>query len=255
MAVNKEQGPKRTPFSARLPQASLAEVLPVVDALAALGAPSTPHVIAQQMGTSYKTDARFRTRLGAAGYYGFIEKQGDRRVLTPRGVAVTSGDGDAATKARREAVMSSTFGPIMHTLRGRPVDENTVSLRLQSDYSVPKGSAPGIAKVLVASATEADLVADNRFDAAGIESLAALMPTQDETQQRDGKVKRTAPEQKEGAPRSGDAKEKARTGGKQTEVQERPFVPGVQVVVNIDASKLTPREIAELVRELQRTSE
>lgn len=254
MANDEGQKQKRTPFSARLPQASLNEVTPVVEALAALGVPSTPHVIAQQMGLSYSTNSGVRTRVGAAGYYGFIRREGERRVLTARGEALVGGDEDAARNARREAVMSTTFGPIIYTQRGRPVSENTISIRLQSEHNVPEGSAPGVAKALENAAREAELITDNRFDAAAIENLAALMPGPGETPQTSGAAKRTTSERKQRAPRTDDAKEKTSTVGKHTEVEERPFVPGVQVVVNIDASKLTPREIAEIVRELQKTT-
>lgn len=231
------------------------DVIPVVEALAALRAPSTPHVIAQQLDTSYKTDGRFRTRLGAAGYYGFIEKQSDRRVLTPRGEAVSSDDDAAVRQAKREAVMSSNFGALMHSLRGGPMNENTIALRLQSDYRVPEASAPSIAKVLVASATQAELVTDNRFDAAAIESLAAVIPAQGEAQKTNGTGKGTVPERSERPPRAGsDATTTTSSGKKLTEVQTPPFVPSVQVVLKIDVTTLTPQEIAELVRELQKTT-
>jgi hypothetical protein len=259
MAVDEGQKQKRTPFSARLPQASVQEVVPIVEALSALGVPSTPHVIAQQMGTSYATNSRFRTRLGAAGYYGFIRKDGERRALTPRGEALVGGDADAARQARSEAVMGTTFGPLIHSLRGRAVSENTISIRLQSENGVPEGSAPAVAKALVDAATDAGLIADGRFDAAAIEAAAAVMPAQSETPETDGGQARQKPEtepkpkqapapkieSKKATPKTPSATEKG------TEAGQRPFVPGVQVVVKIDASNLAPQQIAELVRALQ----
>jgi hypothetical protein len=258
MAEDEGQKKKRTPFSVRLPQAPINEVIPVVEALAALGTPSSPHVIAQQAGTSYGTDARFRTRLAAAGYYGFMAKDGNLRKITSRGEALVGDDEAAAKKARREAVMSTNFGPIIHSLRGRSVSEDTVALRVESDYGVPKSSAPGVAKVLVTSATEAELMADGRLDAAAIEQLAGLMPSPHEVTQTNGAKprQRKAAEQKSTAARAGeDAKKQTtattETGEKDREEQPPPFVQGVQVVVNIDASDLTPAQIAELVRALQ----
>jgi hypothetical protein len=38
---------------------------------------------------------------------------------------------------------------------------------------------------------------------------------------------------------------------KVVEAERSPFVPGVQIVVKIDATQLAPQEIAELVRALQ----
>jgi hypothetical protein len=257
MAVNERQKQKRTPFSAKLPQASLDDVIPVVEALAELGVPSTPHVIAQQMGTSYSTNSRVRTQIGAAGYYGFIKKQGDRRVLTERGEDVTSGDENRVRQARRDAVMSTTFGPILYSLRGRNVSENTIALRLQADYGVPEGSAPTVAHALVAAATQAELATNDRFDAAAIEGSASVMPSPEEAQRANGERARKAPEQKRSTPTDGakeqDRKEtpKVATTEKEKEVKERPFVPGIQVVVKIDASTLSPQEIAELVHALQ----
>jgi hypothetical protein len=257
MAEDEGQKQKRTPFSARLPQSPINEVVPVVEALAALGTPSSPHVIAQQAGTSYGTDGRFRTRLAAAGYYGFMVKDGSLRKLTPRGEALVGDDAEAAKKARREAVMSTNFGPIIHSLRGRSVSEDTVALRIENDYGVPKTSAPGVANVLVTSATEAGLMTDSRLDAAVIEQLASLMPSPDEVKQNSAQQKQPKPpEQKSATARVGDEVKKQTTsarqlGEKDREEQPPPFVPGVQVVVNIDASNLTPQQIAELVRALQ----
>jgi hypothetical protein len=254
MATDEKQKQRRTPFKARLPQVPLSGVLPVVEALASLGTPSTPHVLAQAMGTSYGTDARFRTRLGAAGYYGFVEKDEDRRLLTKRGEDVVSDDEEACERARRQAVMSTTFGPIIHSLRGRTVNEATVALRVQGDYGAPEASAPKIAGALVESATEAGLIADDRFDAAAIEAYAEFIPEevppakgtaatrQNGTQSQTGGRAPTTP--KERKPDRGQ-------NGKKEEVSQPPFVPGVQVVVNIDASNLTPAQIAELVRALQ----
>jgi hypothetical protein len=253
MATNEEQSPKRTPFSARLPQASLNEVIPVVEALAALGTPSTPHVIAQQMGVSYTTNARFRTRIGAAGYYGLIEKDGDRRRLTSRGEAITSGNTNAVEQARREAVMSTTFGPVIHSLRGRTVDENTVALRLQQDYGVPQSSAPNVARALVDAATQAELIADDRFDAAAIEAVASVMPSKDEQPARQARESK-APKESQAAKKQESVRQQPPVTTVKEE-QARPFVPGVQVVVKIDASSLSPTEIAELVRTLQAPTE
>jgi hypothetical protein len=156
MAGEEKLAQLRTPTSAKLPQVSLDDALEPVRALAELGAPSTPHVIGQHLGRSYATDARLRTRLGAAGYYGLIEKQRDKRVLTNRGEAIVAGSNGTSTRARQEAVMSTSFGPLIYSLRSRPVNEGVVALRVQSDYGVPEKSARSIAQALIDAATQRD---------------------------------------------------------------------------------------------------
>lgn len=254
MAAAEEQQKKRTPFSAKVPQVSLDDALEPVRALAELGAPATPHVIAQHLGTSYATNARFRTRLGAAGYYGLIEKQGDKRALTKRGEAIVGGANGDAAKARQEAVMSTSFGPVIHSLRGRTVNEGAVSLRLQSDYGVPETSAPTVAQALVSAATQAGLVTNGSFDAAAIEGVASVMPTETPAPTTTGGNGSTTATPK-ATPKAKATTSKPKETPKPEVVveKERPFVPGVQVVVKVDASNLTPQQIAELVRELQRT--
>jgi hypothetical protein len=253
VATNEEQQRIRTPFSAKLPQASLEDVTPVVEALAELGAPSTPHVIAQQLGTSYATNARFRTRLGAAGYYGLIEKEGKLRRLTARGEAVTGNDASAGQRARREAVMSTTFGPIIYSLRGRAVNETAIALRVRQDHNANEAAAPTIARALVESAKQADLVANDRFDAAAIEAVANVIPSGEESASPASTGKKEKPERRTETKQEAAKKQQAESAAK--EGTASPFVSGVQVVVKIDASNLTPLEIAELVRALQSTTE
>lgn len=248
MATEDEQGRKRTPFSAKLPQVAFNQVVPIAEALAALAAPATRHVIAQQMGTS-NASSGFKTRMAAAGYYGVIEANGDRRTLTARGDALTSGDEGRAREARREGVMSTSFGPVIHSLRGRPINEATVALRLHNDLQVPEASAQKIAKALIESARDAELLTgDDRLDAAAIESVASVIPTPESI----GTATRGATARSEGAQREGGATSKPKPPKPIVKEEElRPLAGGVQVVVKVDASGLTPQQIVELVRELQ----
>lgn len=253
MAAAEEQTKKRTPFSAKVPQVALDDALEPVRALAELGAPATPHVIAQHLGTSYATNARFRTRLGAAGYYGLIEKQGDKRVLTKRAEKIVSGGNGDAAKARQEAVMSTSFGPVINSLRGRSVNESAVSLRLQGDYGVPESSAATVAQALINAATQAGLITNGSFDAAAIEGVASVMPTETSVPATSGGNGSTTaiPKAKPKAKEQPKAKEPREEEGVVVE-KDRPFAAGVQVVVNVDASSLSPQQIAELVRELRK---
>lgn len=246
MAAEEEQPRKRTPFSARLPQVPAERAVPIVEALAALGAPATPQVIAQQMGTS-PSSSGFKTRLAAAGYYGLIEVDGSRRTLTPRGEALAGGDEDRTRQARREAVMGTNFGPVIHSLRGRQISEATIALRLQSDLQVPQASARNVAKALIESARYAELLSDDdRLDAAAIEQAAGVMPQPDESTTRPRQRTVAAPQ----APRPTRAPER-KTPVPEKKEEVLPLAGGVQVVVKIDAANLTPQEIAELVRALQ----
>jgi hypothetical protein len=238
-------------MSAKVPKVSLEDALEPVKALAELGAPSTPHVIGQHLGKSYATDARFRTRLGAAGFYGLIERQGDKRVLTERGIAITSG-GDDAKRARQEAVMSTSFGPLIYSLRSRQVSDSVVALRLQGDLGVPENSAASVAEALIDAATQAELVTNGSFDAAAIEAVKPVMPTETPVAPTSGTNGKTTtarpPKPKPTVP----AKPKEPEQHEVVVEQDRPFVPSVQVVVKVDASNLTPDQIAELVRALQK---
>ncbi len=250
MAGEDEQERKRTPFSAKLPQVAFNQAVPIAEALAALGAPATPHVIAQQMGTTYSSSG-FKTKIAAAGYYGLIRVDGDRRTLTERGEALTSGDVGRARQARREGVLSTNFGPVIYSLRGRPINEGTVALRLQSDLQVPEASARNVAKALIESARNADLVTgdDDRLDAAAIEGASGVIPKPDSN----GVVTRqaTRPQQQ----RNVESRPEPPKPPAKREEPSPPLATGVQVVVKIDASSLTPQQIAELVHELQKTPE
>ncbi len=148
--------------------------------------------------------------------------------------------------------MSTAFGPIIYSLRGNRVNEHTLALRVQSDYDVPEASAKTVAKALVSAATQAGLISNERFDAVAIEGAAQVMPSPDDTP---APPKEKKPTEQKPSPLKQVPEGDKRKNGKEKEKAEPPFVPGVQVVVKIDASTLTPREIAELVRSLQAPTE
>jgi hypothetical protein len=254
MSTQEEHKQKRTPFSVRLPQVALDAATEIATALGELGTPSTPHVIGQHMGVSYATNARMRTKLGAAGYFGLIEKQDGKRALTPRGEAIIGEDPEAAERARREAVMSTNFGPILYSLRGRTINDGVIKLRLQGDYTVPESSAPTVATALIDSAEQAGLSSNGALNAKVIEEYESVLPkdepetpTLQRERRQNGQVTHQPP--KPGPKRTPEKQRDVKA--KQVEVERRPFVPGVQVVLKIDATKLGPQEIAELVRALQ----
>lgn len=247
MAAEEESTRKRTPSSAKLPQATLSEAIRVAETLAELAAPATPAVIAQHMDVS-SSSSGFKTKLAAAGYYGLVTVDGGRRTLTQRGTDITGADASKAEAARREAVMSTTFGPILHSLRGRPVNAAILSSRLQGDYAVPVTSADHVASVLVDSATEAGLVANGSFDAVAIEAHTALLPETVPPSAAGGRG--ATPKPAAAPPVVKAAKEPSTEQGAVLPGGTSPLAPAVQIVIKIDAASLSPGEIAELVRAL-----
>ncbi len=167
MADEQVQERKRSPRGARLPQMPLNHVVPIAQAIRELAAPSTPQRIAQRLGVS-PSSGPFRSRLGAAGYYGLIRSHGDRRELTELGERVLGSDDDGE-HARREAVMSTGFSPILNALRGREANEGIVQARLQDDFGVPASASQQIARALIESAEQSQLIVSGRFDAGAIE--------------------------------------------------------------------------------------
>jgi leucyl aminopeptidase len=250
---------KRTPFSLKVPQASLDHAIPVAAALHDYGAPATPHVIAQKMKTTYSS-SWFKTRIAAAGYYGLIRVEGDKRVLTGRGEAICADDEDAALQARREAVMGTSFGPLIHSLRSGKVNESNIALRLQHESGVPEGSAPAVAKALIEAATQAQLASAEYFDAAAIESAAHALPknasapapgpTQSQSPKEQQKQRPESQKKDEQTAEDTGAANSDTTRTDQSSVV-RPLAPTVRVVININAESLTPQEIADLVRAIQ----
>jgi hypothetical protein len=241
----------RTPRSAKIPQWSIDPVVPIVQALSDLAGPASGARIAQQLGTS-PAGGRFRSKLGTAGYYGFVRKQGDMNHLTPRGEALIGEDTDAAINARREAVMSTTFGQVIRKFVGREPNESTIAARLEDDFGSPSAGAEYQAQTLVKAAGEAALISNGRFDAAAIESIPAeLTPAVPQANGTEPKEPRQQPTQEQRA-----REPKQRTPEKPKpevivrEEKKSPFAPGVQVVVKIDASGWTPEQVMELVKGL-----
>ena len=150
-----------------VPAKSLASVKPVVDELhRAAGVPLSRPVLAERLKTRY-TSSGFMQKMAAARYYGFIELQQEKAVLTPLGERFAKGDVAAA----QEGFAASSFGPIARGLAGRGADLSTVALHLTDKNNVPSSSAERFAVILLRSAHEADLIRDNRFNAERLEAL------------------------------------------------------------------------------------
>ena len=244
----------RTPRNAKIPQWPIEAVVPIVKALSDLAGPASNARIAQQLGTS-PAGGKFRSKLGTCRYYGFVRKQGETNHLTPRGEALIGDDPDAAVKARREAVMSTTFGQVIRKFVGREPNESTIAARLEDDFGSPTASAEYQAQMLVKASTEAGLISNGRFDAAAIESIPAeLTPAAPQANGAEPKASRQQPAQEQGAKEPKQlTPEKPKPEVIVREEKQSPFAPGVQVVVKIDASGWTPEQVVELVKGLSTT--
>ena len=231
-------------------------MIPIVKALADLAGPASNARIAQRLQTS-PAGGKFRSKLGTAGYYGFVRKQGDVNHLTTRGEALIGDDEAAALTAKREAVMSTTFGHVIRKFVGREPNEGAIAARLEDDFASPTASAASQAETLVKAAREAGLVSHGRFDATAIESIpAGLTPAAPEingAEPEHGKEPvhhRRTESKEEQRPEQRD-KDKVKSPEMIVrEEQPRPFAPGVQVVVKIDASGWTPEQVVQLVKGL-----
>jgi hypothetical protein len=157
--------------------------------------------------------------------------------------------------------MRTNYGPIIFSFRSHEPKETAIAGRLQDDVNVPEASASAVAKILVSVSKEAELIDENgRFDptaiedtkaeleAAGDEPARVVLPA--EPKSSEARVSKTPA----GAP-SKQTNGKSRETGGATGKGDGECAPlataPVQVVVNVDASKLGPQEIAALVRALR----
>jgi hypothetical protein len=176
-----EQGEERriAPKGAHLPQTPLDEALPIARALNELAAPSTPQRIAHRLSVS-PSGGRFRSRMGAARYYGLIRHLGERRELTDLGLRALNEDADGMA-ARRQAVLNTGFRDLFSLLRGREASEQLIQARLQDDEGVPGPASASIAGALIESGQQTGLIRGGRFDTEAIEEALLASAETDET--------------------------------------------------------------------------
>jgi hypothetical protein len=231
----------------KLPRITLADVRPVVQTLADLNGPASNKLVAGQLRMS-ADGGQFKTLWGAAGFYGFRQKIADGKFeLTDRGQAFVSGDHEAVRRAAREAVMSTGFGPVVNRFSTSPPNQHAIAGVLHEQCEVPENQAEKLAETLIAAATEADLITDGRFDVAAIEETMASVETiavSSPPKAPTGAARRSPSTSRSRAP-DPVAPERARPRSERS----GPFGE-VSVVIQIDATKLTPQEIKEVVREL-----
>lgn len=258
---------RNTAPSLRLPKATLKKVRQIVDGSVQLLGPASAAVIADQIGRTAKGQG-WTDQWSTVRFLGFIEKtEGSKYNVTERGRRFLSEDDEESRQAAQEGLMLTGFGPLIRRFGTGTPNLKAISNVLISDYSVPEAAAGKAALLLVEMATECRLVVDGRFKPADIEraedaSGAAVAPSPASASSpssnppKSVKPKSVVTPPKPAAPTpparatapihlSGSASE----GGGAVPV---PFGLGPTVVLNVDATKLTALEIAEIVRELQR---
>jgi hypothetical protein len=243
--AGEDSSKSKTPKASKLPAKSLAEALTIAQALKDYAVPASKAVIAGQMKMSVSSSG-LKSKFASAGYFGLIDRNGEKFELTTRGEAALDGD----EVAKRTAVMSTGFGPIIDSLKTRPVNVSLIESRLTSDHAATPSGAKTSAAALVESAEEAGLIVDDKFDAEAIESV-----------DRD-EIGPKATDNGSGATPS----KKAPSAQKKTSEVEtpkpdppkpdppKPSTAGqtsIQVVVQVDGSKMEPAKIAELVKLLR----
>lgn len=264
MAEENDNSKHKVSRNAKLPQHGFSAIRVHVSALAELAAPSTKERIAEQLGVAAK--GRFLGKLAAAGYYGLFSRDGEKYQVTERGHAFLSDNAEESLRAMREGLMSTNYGSIIHLLRSQEPKESVIAARLQDDLNVPDASAPALAKVLIAVAKESGLIAEHgRFSASAIEDATETLGSLPEPPAKPATPSRSAtanpstpapgPNGKPAESRSTRATTTKQNDGKGQSnggAQGAPLgVAPVQVIVNVDASKLGAQEIADLVRALR----
>lgn len=251
---------KRVPKGQRIPQATPAEVIPMVETLASFNGPASKKMVAGSMGLTAGGGA-FEGKWAAMGYYGFRESAGNGRFeITERGRALVSDDPAAALEAKQHALVATGFRVILNRFSTNPVNLPAIAAVLEEDLGVPDSQVTKVAKLLVKSAEDAEMVIENRFQITAIEPAieavgeitvtATRKPTESATSKENGTVngndaanpraplRQNAPKPKAPAP----IEQKVEAEGK-----AGPF--GVSVEIKIDAEQHTPQEIGEIVRQ------
>lgn len=239
----------KTPPSSKLPAKSLAEATEVAQALKDFAVPASKPVIASQLNSTISS-SQFKQKFASAGYYGLTEKDGDKFKLTARAEAALDGD----EIAKRTAVMATGFGQIIKSLSTRQVTPSIIESRLQNDHGATASGAKTTAAVLIESAEDAGLIVNDRFDAQAIESVNP-----------DDVGPKASSSSSGGSNSSTSSKQSSPAQKKTPKVKEpkpdppKPDPPKpptgeqtpIQVVVQVDGSKMEPAKIAELVKLLR----
>lgn len=250
---------KRVPKGQRLPQFTPAEVIAMVKALADFNGPVSKKRVAGAMGMTVGGGG-FEGKWASMGYYGFRDDTPDGRFeVSERGRALISEDGAAVLEAKQHALVSTGFGVILNRFSTNPVNLAAIEGVLEEDLGVPESQVKKLAKVLVKSAADAEMVIEDRFQIEAIEPAieaigeititAAVKPASNGLSKANGAaakataaapLRQTTPKPTTPAP----TLQKVEAEG-----QSGPF--GVSVEIKIDAKEHTPQEIGEIVRQVR----
>lgn len=246
---------KRVPKGQRIPQATTADVIPMVEALASFNGPASKKMVAGYMDLTAGGGA-FEGKWAAIGYYGFREDAGDGRFqVSERGRALTSNDAAVVLQAKQHALVSTGFRVILDRFSTNPVNLPAIEAVLEEDLGVPDVQVKKMAKLLVKSAEEAEMVIDNRFQVAAIEpaieAVGEITVTAAPKAAGNG-ARKASPTPKSTPPLRQTLAHRAPAPIMQkveAENQSGPF--GVSVEITIDAKQHTAQEIGEIVRQVR----
>jgi hypothetical protein len=245
-----------------LPAATPESARRVVETLAALAGPATRQRIASRLGAQLA--GRLISSIVAAIRYGFVAEAEDGKLtVTDRGHAFIGDEPAAALQAQQHGIMSTGFAATIQQLSTYAVDVDVVAVRLVDDQGLTEKSAAERAKVMVKAATAAQIIADGRFNEEVIEDAieAVGSPSAPTVTVKPKPAAPKAMTPKPVTPKA-TAAVSAASGSKEGGAWAEPTVPferaapaaGLQVVLQIDASKLTAEEIGTIVRELRATA-
>lgn len=242
----------RTPRGRKLPTCSPNDLRPLLEALTSFGGPISKARLAKQTGTTVASSG-FKSRLGTAGYYGFLTQESGNVEITGRGERFLSDDGIASRKAAQEAVMSTGFAPVIQRQTTRAANANAIAGLLADTAGVPEKRADGTAQELVDVCTETGLIDSGHFDPEAIESAMSAVGEITVTPAKPPAQHSSQPDTPKASVNRGKVQGSTVKPNPKVEVKEptSPFAP-ISVVIQIDAAKLTASEIKEIVRELGR---
>lgn len=263
-----EDAPRNTAPSLRLPKAGFGKVREIVDGSRQMSGSASAAVIADQIGRTAKGQA-WTDRWGTVQYLGFVAKtETGKYDITDLGRRFLDENEEDAARAAQEALMRTGFGPLIKRFGTGAPNVKAITNVLVSDCGVPEAAATKAAELLVEMATESRLVVDGRFKPAEIERAVeatgediAMPPAAGGTKPSSVTPatskppvtpKSTVPAPKPASTSTASTPARstpAPNGGGAAPV---PFDLGPTVILNIDATRLTATEIAEIVRELRK---
>lgn len=241
----------RTPKGQMVPTCSPNDLRPLLTALASFGGPISKPILAKQVGTTI-TSSAYKSKLGTAGYYGFLTRNGNSFQITPRGEAFLSDDAARSQQAAQEGVMSTGFAAIIGRQTTRAANPTALAGLLVEMAGVPEARSDTVAVEMIDICTETAIIADGHFDPEAIEAtMSAVGEITVTTAKPPQQAAATAAK-----PAAATKQPRGQSPPPAPEVEVKgatPFAP-ISVVIQIDASNVSPKQIGQIVRELAQTT-